>query len=529
MTLKAYLRILRKRWRTVLILAILGAVAGNVITLLLPPVYSAKTTSFVSITGNGTQPAALYNNSQFALKQVASYTDVVHSPAVLQPVINGLNLHMSTQQLAKQVSATNPANTVLLMVQAQGSSAVQAQAIANGVAQHLGSAIETIETPKAGGPSPVQVKIAVPAALPTAPASPSLSLDVALGVLVGLALGIAIAVLREQLDTTVKSPEELRELSGSPTLGEVGYDAKIDAQPLVALRAHGAGVEDFRSIRTNLQFVDVDRPPRQVVVTSAIAGEGKTLTACNLALTMAQATLDVCLLEADFRRPMVGHYFELTARLGLSDVLAGQCTLDAALVRGGRGQLTVLPAGTMPPDPSHLLGSQAMTDLLGQLRQRFDVLIIDAPPLAVSDAAVLSRASDGAVLVVRHGHTRREQVTRALDDLANVNARLIGTVLTSVPAKEHAARLGDGYGDTAEPDVPEQPEIPEQPGATEPHLPREARDRAPSTGRPTAGKVARLDDPHRPAMADVRYSFDDLQPDDSTLDDAHHSSLGAGG
>lgn len=450
MTLREYVHILRKRWWMIAVCAALGAVVAVGVTHVMPPSYAAQTKNFVSITAQGSDASSLYESSQFALKQVASYTQVVDSPAVLAPVIKELDLDMSTEQLAKDVSATNPPETVLIFVQARASSSEDAQRIANAVSMHLAVAVEDLETPRSGGVSPVKVSMAVPATMPNQPVSPRPVLNLALGLLVGLALGIGVAILREQFDTSVKTSVDLERLTGQAPLGTIPKDRQIRRQPLMALPQpdREAGVEAFRSIRTNLQFVDVDSPPRQVVITSSIAEEGKTVTACNLAITMSQSPTRVCLVEADLRRPRVAEYLGIEGSVGLTNVVAGQHSLDDALTPWMRGRFMVLPAGTAPPDPSQLLGSHAMEDLLAELRSRFDLVLLDAPPLLpVSDAAVLARLSDGAVLISRYGRARREQVTKAVNDLSTVNARLIGTVLTCVPSRERAARYGKDYGD----------------------------------------------------------------------------------
>ena len=153
-------------------------------------------------------------------------------------------------------------------------------------------------------------------------------------------------------------------------------------------------------MRATLQFVDVDQPPRVIVVTSALPGEGKTTTAVNLAIALAQSSMKVCLVEADMRRPMASTMLGIDGSIGLSNVVAGQLDLDDSLLSWHRGLLKVLPAGTMPPDPSKLLGSKNMAAVLSRLRADFDYVVIDAPPvLPVSDALVLARSTDGAVLV----------------------------------------------------------------------------------------------------------------------------------
>src|SRR4051794_19327157 len=192
MTLSGYVQVLRKRWRTVATVALLCVLAAFAITALLPRSYVAQSTSFVSIAGTsgttkGSAPDTLYQNSQFALNQVSSYPEIVTSPAVLEPVINDLGLDLTVRELKTHVTATNPVDTVLLNVEATSSSPRRAQAIANSVAQHLGSQIETLEAPRRGGESPVKVTTAVPAGLPLTPASPRPSLNLALGLLLGVA------------------------------------------------------------------------------------------------------------------------------------------------------------------------------------------------------------------------------------------------------------------------------------------------------------------------------------------------------
>lgn len=447
MTIRAYFRIMRKRWRIIAACVVLGVGAAVGITLAMPVTYSAQATAFVAITSSNTDAntSALYQNSQFALQRVKSYTDFVNSPDVLQPVITKLRLGESIADLRRNVIADNPVDTVLLNVTVTDTDAVRAQRIANAVSDQLGKVIERLETSRSGGVSPVKVTTAVPAASPESPVSPRRSLNLALGLLVGLALGVIGAVLREQQDTTVKG-DDLQALSGRAPLGLIGVNPTAMKQPLVALEAAGRTLEELRIMRTNLQFVDVDKPPSMIVVTSAVASEGKTTLACNLAITLAQSNLRVCLVEADMRRPTAASYLGIDGTVGLSNVLAGQFEIDEVLVPWHRGLLTFLPAGTTPPDPSKLLGSHNMTVLLSELRERFDFVIIDAPPiLPVTDAVILAHATDGAVFVCRYGHTKRDQVAKALEDLATVKARLIGTVLTFVPPKNQRELRGHAY------------------------------------------------------------------------------------
>ena len=436
MTLRAYLQILLKRWRIVVACTVLVLGAAATLTYLTPPTYAANATAFVSISSAGTADASIYQSSQFAMQRVASYTEVVKSPDTLQPVIDKLGLKMSVRDLRAVVSAENPVDTVLIKVTATDSDPQRAQAIVNAVSDQMGINIERLETPReTGGKSPVKVTTTVPSLAPQQPISPKIPLNMALGLLAGLALGVIVAVIREQQDTTVKG-DELEDLTGRPALALIGLNQQVKTHPLITMQGHGRGVEEFRSLRTTLQFVDVDQPPRVIVITSALASEGKTTTACNLAIALAQSSLRVCLVEADMRRPNASTLMGIDGSIGLSNVVAGQIDLADALMPWHRGLLTILPAGTTPPDPTRLLGSKNMAAVIATLRADFDFVIIDAPPiLPVSDAAVLARGADGAVLVARYGKTRREQLTSAIADLEAVKARLIGTALTMVPAR----------------------------------------------------------------------------------------------
>jgi receptor protein-tyrosine kinase len=342
------------------------------------------------------------------------------------------------------VSADSPLNTVLIDVTAEDGNARRAARISDAVARQLGTTIEDLEKPRSGA-SPVVVTLIQPATAPSNPASPRPRLDLGLGLLVGLALGLALAVLRERLDSTVKGRDELRRLVDVPQLGSVPFERGVRSRHVLASDPGSAWAEHFRTIRTNLQFVDVDRPVRQVVVTSAVPDEGKTTAACNLAVSLAQSGLRVCLVEADLRRPRAAGYFGVEGAVGLTDVVTGACSLDEALISWDEQEsVRILAAGRRPPDANSVLGSTAVADLMDVLRQRFDVVVYDAPPLgAVTDAALLARRTDGAVLVVRHGHARRAQLLEATRALELADARLLGTVLTF---SRERGRRAYGYG-----------------------------------------------------------------------------------
>jgi capsular exopolysaccharide synthesis family protein len=248
------------------------------------------------------------------------------------------------------------------------------------------------------------------------------------------------------LRTTINSAEEVERLTGGVPVGIVPFDPNIGKHPLVTSEQAIGRAEAFRALRTNLQFADVDHPPRVIVITSPLPGEGKTTSAVNIALTIALTGARVALLEGDLRRPSIAAHLGLSNAVGLTNVLAGQCELSEVMITRERGTLSILTSGPTPPNPSELLGSQQMSELIGVLANNFDIVVIDAPPLLpVTDAAILTAVSDGALLIVRHGKTRREEVVQAIQTLEAVSARLLGTVLNGTPAAK--TRTSAGYGD----------------------------------------------------------------------------------
>ena len=446
MDLRDYARVLRKRWVSIVLLTILGIGAAALLTYVTPKSYTATTQSFVAISNSGSSSSDILSGATFAQQRVKSYTQIVDSPEVLQPVIDQLHLNTTVQALATRVSASSPLDTVLIEVQVKDGQAHQAADIANATSRQLGTVVENLETPAGATSSPVKVTLTNPAVAPAGPSSPRPVLNLALGALIGLALGLAYAFIRESFDTTVKSIDDVVAILGDAPIGAIPFDSKASSAPLVALDQRAQRSEAFRAVRTNLQFVDVDKPPQIVVVTSAVAGEGKTTSACNLAITMAQSGQRVVLVECDLRRPRVANYLEITGAVGLTNVLTGQVPLADALIEWNRGQLSVLTSGLLPPNPSELLGSQQMAALLEQLRADFDSVIIDAPPLLpVTDGAVIAHAADGALLLVRHGRTTTEQVTRAREILDQAGASLLGAVVNFVPLARKPYK-GDYYG-----------------------------------------------------------------------------------
>ncbi|GHJ58680.1 chromosome partitioning protein [Nocardioides sp. OK12] len=449
MELRDYLRILRRRWLLVALSTLIVVAAASAYTFTATPVYQSTARLFINAAGDGGETTAgAYQGGLFTQQRVSSYAELVSIDSLAEEVIDDLGLNLTAAELKSQVAATVSPQTVVLDVSAQDPSPTRAQAIAQAYADGMTDLIRRIETPDGQTAPLAQAKIPEPATLPSAPVSPKPVRNLGLALVLGLLLGVGLAVARELLDTTVKSPEDLRETTAAPMLGAISYDASIRTEPLVtSLQSHAPRVEAFRVLRTNLQFVDVDAATKVFVVSSALPGEGKTTTSVNLAITLAQTGQKTLLIECDLRRPKATEALGLDNSVGVTTVLLGKVTFEDALQEEVTSGLAVLGSGAIPPNPAELLQSRAMTDLLDRARERFDTVIIDAPPLLpVTDAALLGVHADGAIVVVAHGKTTKDQLAQAADRLAQVDASLVGVVLNMAPAKRRAGGYGYGYG-----------------------------------------------------------------------------------
>lgn len=284
------------------------------------------------------------------------------------------------------------------------------------------------------------------AEVPRAPIRPQVMRNSLLAAVAGILLAAGIAFLVEYLDDTVKTPDDAQEvgLGILATVQRASGNGKKRHQEIFALNQTRSPVtEAYRTLRTNLQFSSLDRPVHCLVVTSAMAAEGKTTTVVNLAVVMAQAGKRVLLVDADLRRPAVHRLFGLNNRRGLTDALVEEpAALKSFLRETDVNNLRVLTSGPVPPNPQELLGSQRMEDLLQRLRREADVVLIDTPPsLVVADANVLAARTDGVLLVVNADRTRRVAVQQATEGLRQVGASLLGGVLNMVDI-----RRGRGAG-----------------------------------------------------------------------------------
>lgn len=436
MDLQDFLRILRRNWVLIAAITLAGLLIGGSTAVLTKPTYTSETQLFVALQSSGSVQELQQGNT-FSQARVQSYVRTVDSPIVLQPAIDSLGLTMSPEELADRVTANTDLNTVLINISVSDNSPVQAAAIAHAVADSLISAVDKLEKPRNGGVSPISLSVTKPAVAAALPSAPNTRLSLLLGLIGGFGAGIGAGVLRSSMDSRIRGEADLRNATDVALLGGIAFDQGAAKRPLLTQTAHQSPrAESFRQLRTNLQFANVSGRAKSVLVTSSLPGEGKSTTATNLAISLAQAGQTVCLVDADLRRPMVSEYLGLDRNAGLTTALVGHADVNDLLQGWGTDGLYVLTSGQIPPNPSELLGSAEMKNLIERLEEVFDTVVIDAPPLLpVTDAAVLSQHVGGVVLIAGAQKVKQHDLQKALTTLQLVGATIFGIVLNQLSTK----------------------------------------------------------------------------------------------
>jgi non-specific protein-tyrosine kinase len=502
-----------RNWLPLLVASVvLAAAVGYLVSGLLPKMYEAKSTLIVGAALSSVSP----DYSQLLVSQNLSttYANVATRRPVLESVIKQLGLNVSAGELATRVHADAPVSSTFLTISAQDADPSVAAKIANAVAEQLiadspgiqGRQVEfqasidadlkatqdqivsvqtRVETLTAvTGRTAVQdaelstlegrlvtlrstyatllsyssnnvsnlLSVVEPAVAPDAPVSPRPLLNTLLAAALGLLIAVGVVAIAEYLDDSIKSPDQVLDVTGLTTLGMIarmkGDRARNEIYRLAVLLYPRSGIaEAYRTLRANIEFASVDATIGTLLVTSAVPGEGKTVTAANLAVAFAQAGRRVLLVDADLRKPGAHLVYGLPNAQGLTTMLlSDDASLDAIAQATELANLRVLTTGPLPPNPAELLGSQRMRTILERLKSGGDLIIFDGPPLgAVTDSALLSSFLDGTIMVIdaRRGHRRAVRLGR--EALTRAGANVLGAVLNRVPARAYSGAEYYGY------------------------------------------------------------------------------------
>lgn len=430
MDIVQFFGLLRRRFALILVCLIAGTAGGVFYTHHAKVVYKATAQTLLSVPDT-TSVGEQIGGDVLTSQQINTWAAVATSRAVAQRVIDQLGLQATPSRVADHLSAVVERSTAIIDITASSGTPLSAKALADAGAQALADEIDALQVNQGGR---VAARLLDAAEVPTKPSSPNKPLAVTLGFILGLLGGFVLSAALDAADRTVKTTSQGDALFGAPLLALI---PRRRGKMLVVRRdSRSTDAEHYRTLRTAVRFVHPDSPIRTLVVTSAVPGDGKTITASNLAVAMALSGERVVLVDADLRRAQVAKTFGLDGSVGLTSLVLGTCSLNDALQQWDPG-LLIMPSGPLPPNPSEILGSQLFNQVLQQLVAIADIVIIDTPPvLPVTDALALATQVDGVLLVARQGKTLRSGAAEARRKLNNVGAHIVGYVLNAVPPRE---------------------------------------------------------------------------------------------
>ena len=433
MELRDYLQIIRKRWIVIVATVVILVAGVSIFSYAQQPVYEADATCMVSATLSG-------QSEYSAIQIIQQLLETINKIAVSSPVLEGVSQKLlgtrSPSQLRQAIASKVVLKTQLIVVTASDKEPLSAMLVANAAADSLIDFINQKE-----GNSTYDIVKIESATIPRSPISPKPLRNAILGGFLGLILGFGGVVLLESMDVSVKSTEEFSQLLGRPVLGEIPLLDNSKAGSISANTIEDPGIlEPTRTLRTNIQYMDIDAKLHTILVTSSSQGEGKTFICEQLARAFAAGDRKVILVDGDLRKTT--HHSEKPSP-GLTDVIIGTMELGEAVKKSETEQFERLPSGPLPPNPSEMLDSEAMRRILESLRTSYDIVIIDSSPIRMfSDSLVLASRVDGIVMIAGAGSTSSESVKSANQLLTGPNMNLLGGVLNML---KYSKRHSDYY------------------------------------------------------------------------------------
>lgn len=432
-----YLAAVRRSWVYAVCAIVVGTLAGLALSLAATPLYSATATVYFS-SGFSTSGTDLNQGSDYAQAQMLSFAELAKSPAVLEPVISSLGLDTTPHALAGTIDATTPQGTVVLDITADSGRPSLAADIANAVANSLIAHAEQLAPTATGKSKPLTASVVGAATVPTTISSPDTSRNVLAGFVIGLVAGILIIVLRQQYDTRVVSAAALAAVTDAPLLATVEKRHPDAHGGTLWSGVIPGGVESYRQLGASLKASGSRVDKHTILVTSALPGEGKSITALGLAIALSEHGDSVLLVDGNLRRPALATMLGVDGDVGLSEVLDGRADLDHAITSSVRPGLDLLAAGTVTDTSGAPLATAAMAAFVKTAKSRYAAVVVDAAPTSVAaDASILGGLLDGAVVVVDSTRVHAAQLATSLRSLATARVTVLGMVLNRVHPHRH--------------------------------------------------------------------------------------------
>lgn len=440
-----FLLLLKKKIIIILVITLMfGFFSFTISKFLISPTYQADATLVVNADKN-IQNNITYDQITTSQQLVGTYAIILKSNAVLSRVKSDLKLSMSNKELLKNINVAGVDETEVLKISFTSKDPESALKIVDDIIKVSPDII--IRTVKAGS-----VEVISPATLEEDPVFPNVPLITIISIIIGFLISVVVIYIINILDNKLTSEDDINKYLTIPVLGTIPdvksnnwmnkdeiNALKDNKYLLISKNSPFQYIEAYKALRTNLQFMSIDKKMKKIAVTSTIPNEGKSTVAINLAITLAGAGLKVLLIDADLRKPSINKYMRIKQihQKGLSSVLAGVEKLENCIFNLCDLNISVLTSGPIPPNPSELLGSEAMEKLIDEVSENYDYVIIDTPPASVvTDAAVLSKYIDWFVLVLRHNVTTIEAAKAVKTNLNSIGANIIGCVFNSFNFKK---------------------------------------------------------------------------------------------
>ena len=425
---------LQKRWKMIALITLTCSVIAGVLSFfVIKPTYEASTKLFI---GKEESQNSAYDNNDIQMYQklLKTYAEMIKNDELIEKAIREVNTTMTANEILGSLTVNPLTDTQILEIKLQGKKPEEITGILNGINNEF--IFQANELVPNGN-----VKIIREVRVPKDPIAPNKVMNIAIAFLLGLMVGVGLTFLLEYLDNTFKTKEAVEGSLNIPVMGVIPQmsDSSKPGKKYFVVEDDPKAVaaESYRTLKTNIQYSSFDEKHRVMVVTSSTPGEGKSTTTGNLALALAEGEAKVILIDCDMRKPTVHKKFHISNEKGLSDVLIGKVDIMEAAHKYNKN-LLILTAGKIPPNPSEMLGSKTMKELLDRLKEVVDYIILDTPPVqAVADAQILSTRADGTLLVIKAGETKKEATENAINLLNKVNANVIGGILNGAEDRKN--------------------------------------------------------------------------------------------
>ncbi len=429
------LNILKKGWKLMIIFMLLGAAAAYAIsTYFITPMYSSDLSLYVMSSNSLSTNSA--SDINFSSRLARTYIIILKEPTVREQVANKLHTKIGAGQLGGMVTFEAVDDTEVIKISATSSDPELSAEICNVYGSVAPEVLQRVV--KAGS-----VEIIGKARASGTPISPNIRNNTLYGAVAGIAVAIVVVLLRVLIDNTVQSEEEFKRIVGIPVWASIpsftnsskdkrhkGSDAAALRRTIINSQTPFAITEAYKNARTSMSFSITDSSAKAVVITSCEPDAGKSTTVANLAMTMAKTNAKVLIVDSDLRKPIQHKYFKIDNSKGLSGVLAGHYSVGSCIKEVAKN-LYLMPSGVIPPNPSELIASRNMSQLIKELKNVYDYIFFDAPPASVvTDATVLAPKLDGVLFIVRQNRTEYSDIQKIIDDIRRLDGNILGTIIT---------------------------------------------------------------------------------------------------